>query len=131
MGPNTAYQLKITILGIEPPIWRRVLVPTVITFHKLHKIIQAAFGWQDCHLFNFDFGDVVIHVPDPDYAPGEQYGGAKELSAKRTKIDDLLHEHKKCIYTYDLGDNGYYLSSEKPSPPPKCGMGTRAFQPAP
>ncbi|SHI88436.1 plasmid pRiA4b ORF-3 family protein, partial [Desulfofundulus thermosubterraneus] len=66
---------------------------------------QAAFGWQDYHLFDFDFGDVVVHVPDPDYAPGELYGGAKELNAKRTKIDALLGERKKCVYTYDFGDN--------------------------
>ena len=105
MGPNIVYQLKITIQEIEPPIWRQILVPSGITFHKLHKIIQVAFGWQDYHLFNFDFGDVVVHVPDPDYAPGELYGEVKELSAKRTKIDDLLSERKRCVYTYDFGDN--------------------------
>ncbi|NHM25882.1 plasmid pRiA4b ORF-3 family protein [Desulfofundulus sp. TPOSR] len=105
MGSNVVYQLKITLQEIEPPIWRRVLVPAGITFYKLHKIIQAAFGWQDYHLFDFDFGDVVVHIPDPDYAPGELYGGAKELNAKRTKIDALLSERKKCVYTYDFGDN--------------------------
>ncbi|WP_313884866.1 plasmid pRiA4b ORF-3 family protein [Desulfofundulus sp. TPOSR] len=105
VGSNVVYQLKITLQEIEPPIWRRVLVPAGITFYKLHKIIQAAFGWQDYHLFDFDFGDVVVHIPDPDYAPGELYGGAKELNAKRTKIDALLSERKKCVYTYDFGDN--------------------------
>jgi len=99
------YQLKITLMEIEPPIWRRILVPQNITFYKLHKIIQASFGWQDYHLFDFDLGDVVVHIPDPDYAPGELYGGKKELNAKRTKIDDLLVERKRCIYTYDFGDN--------------------------
>jgi len=44
------YQLKITLREIEPPIWRRVLVLSDITFYKLHKTIQAAFGWQDYHL---------------------------------------------------------------------------------
>jgi hypothetical protein len=105
MGPNTVYQLKITILGIDPPIWRRILVPSGITFHKLHKIIQAAFGWQDYHLFDFHFGDVAVHIPDPEYAPGELHGGIKELNAKRTRIDALLSERKKCVYTYDYGDN--------------------------
>jgi hypothetical protein len=89
MSTNVVYQLKITLEEIEPPIWRRVLVPAGITFHKLHKIIQAAFGWQNYHLFNFDFGDAVVHLPDYDYVPGELYGSTKELSAKRTKIDTL------------------------------------------
>ncbi|HHW39724.1 MAG TPA: plasmid pRiA4b ORF-3 family protein [Syntrophomonadaceae bacterium] len=101
---SNVYQLKITLLEIEPPIWRRILVPQNITFYKLHKIIQASFGWQDYHLFNFDLGDVVVHIPDPDYAPGELYGGKKELNAKRTKIDELLVERKRCTYTYDFGD---------------------------
>lgn len=105
MKSNMLYQLKITLEEIKPPIWRRVLVPTGITFYKLHKIIQATFGWQDYHLFDFDFGDVVVLIPDPDYLPGELHGGARELNAKRTKIDGLLVERKKCIYTYDFGDN--------------------------
>jgi len=54
------YQLKITMEEIEPPIWRRILVPANITFAKLHKIIQTAFGWQDYHLYNFDWRDFVI-----------------------------------------------------------------------
>ncbi|MEW5920361.1 MAG: plasmid pRiA4b ORF-3 family protein [Bacillota bacterium] len=105
MKSKAVYQLKITLQEIEPPIWRRVLVPSGITFYKLHKIIQVAFGWQDYHLFDFNFGDVVVHIPDPDYAPEELYGGAKELNAKRTKIDDLLGGRKRCVYTYDFGDN--------------------------
>lgn len=105
MRSDTVYQLRITLEEIEPPIWRRVLVPSGITFLRLHKIIQAAFGWQDYHLFNFDFGDIVVHIPDPDYAPGELYGPARELNAKRTKIDVLLCERKRCVYTYDFGDN--------------------------
>lgn len=73
-GSDTVYQLKVTLEEIEPPIWRRVLVPSGITFHKLHKIIQAAFGWQDHHLFDFDFGEVVVHLPGSDYAPGSCMG---------------------------------------------------------
>jgi len=78
---------------------------TQFLFTKLHKIIQAAFGWQDYHLFRFDFDDVVVHVPDPDYAPGELYSDKKEMNAKRTKIDILFSERKKCVYIYDFGDN--------------------------
>lgn len=100
------YQLKITIKDIKPPIWRRLLVQENITFYKFHKIIQAAFGWQDYHLFNFHFGDAVICLPDPYYGPDEMYGpGVEELNAKRNKIDDWLDERKEFVYTYDFGDN--------------------------
>jgi hypothetical protein len=80
-------------------------VPENITFNKLHKLIQAAFGWHDYHLFNFHFGDVVGDMPDPDYGPGEIYGDTKQMNARRTKIDDLFVERKQCVYTYGFGDN--------------------------
>lgn len=105
MKTKKVYQLKVTLEEIRPPIWRRILVPSGITFLKLHKIIQAAFGWQDYHLYDFNFGDVVVFIPDPDCAPGELYKRAGELNARRTKIDALFGERRECVYTYDFGDN--------------------------
>jgi len=96
------YQIKVSIMHIKPLVWRRLLVPAGITFNKLHKIIQAAFGWQDYHLYEFDFGDVLVNVPDPEYPLG---AGVMNLNAKREKIDALLPSRKKCVYTYDFGDN--------------------------
>ncbi len=37
-------QLKITLNGSRPPIWRRVQVPGDITLAKLHRGIQAVMG---------------------------------------------------------------------------------------
>ena len=106
LNMGITYQIKISLVDIEPLIWRRIIVPSNITFFKLHKIIQAAFDWQDYHLFNFDFGDTVVCLPDPEYAPGELYGaGVEELNAKKTKIDQLFTEGKTFIYEYDLGDS--------------------------
>ncbi|AST06093.1 hypothetical protein AF2641_03985 [Anoxybacillus flavithermus] len=52
--------------GIRPPIWRRVLVPSHITFDQLHFIIQEAMGWGNDHLYRFDTEDAIIDVPHPD-----------------------------------------------------------------
>ncbi len=99
------YQIKVSILEIKPLAWRRLLVPENITFSKLHKIIQASFGWLDYHLYDFDFGDTVVFFPDPSFGPGELYGEVTELNPRGEKIDSLLRERKKCFYTYDMGDD--------------------------
>ncbi len=39
------FQIKITLLRTAPPIWRRLLVPSVITLSGLHDLLQLAMGW--------------------------------------------------------------------------------------
>jgi hypothetical protein len=33
------YQLKITLAGVRPPVWRRLRVPNSINLKKLHQIL--------------------------------------------------------------------------------------------
>ena len=44
------YQLKISLQGISPMIWRRFLVPETLTLYELHRLVQIGFGWEDYHL---------------------------------------------------------------------------------
>ncbi|WP_413375686.1 plasmid pRiA4b ORF-3 family protein [Alkalihalobacillus sp. 1P02AB] len=97
---RTYYQVKITLQDIEPPIWRRLMIPNGITFFKFHKIIQAAFDWQDYHLFLFEFPDYLIKHPDPDIPLHKV-----EKEPKRVKIDSVFNEHKRFLYEYDFGDS--------------------------
>jgi hypothetical protein len=48
-----AFQYKVTLLGIEPPVWRRIQVPAKYSFWDLHVAIQDATGWLDYHLHAF------------------------------------------------------------------------------
>lgn len=94
------YQVLITIQNIEPSIWRRLLIPSGITFHKFHKIIQAAFDWQDYHLYLFDFKDFLVINSDPD-TPFHEI----EKNPKKVKIDPVFKEYKQFLYEYDFGDS--------------------------
>ena len=40
-------QLKISLKEVEPEIWRRLLIPLNYNLENLHKVIQAAMGWQN------------------------------------------------------------------------------------
>lgn len=37
----------------KPPVWRRVTVPAEFSFARFHYVIQRAFGWMNCHLYQF------------------------------------------------------------------------------
>jgi hypothetical protein len=52
------YQLKATIVGTKPPVWRRVLVEEAASLQDLHFVLQGAFGWYDCHLHEFEIDNV-------------------------------------------------------------------------
>src|SRR5689334_1044109 len=50
------FQFKITLRGIQPPIWRRIQVRDG-TLDKLHEHIQTAMGWTNSHLHRFTIDD--------------------------------------------------------------------------
>ena len=129
---NNALQLKITLEGINPKIWRRLLVKDNITFQKVHDIIQTVMGWGNYHLYSFYIGKERIGLPskfDNDL-----------LNAKKIKLKDMLSLKQKLGYVYDFGDNWehtltvekilndkdaalvpVYLEGERACPPEDCG----------
>ncbi|MEV4167344.1 plasmid pRiA4b ORF-3 family protein [Nonomuraea dietziae] len=54
---GTIHQLKVTLRGVHPPVWRRVHVPSTATLDALHEVIQVAMGWEQQHLHVFGKGD--------------------------------------------------------------------------
>jgi hypothetical protein len=54
---GAVFQFKIMLLGIEPPIWRRIQTKDC-TLDKLHEHIQTAMGWTNSHLHLFKIGGV-------------------------------------------------------------------------
>lgn len=96
-----AYQLKITIKGSKPPIWRRILVPERITFKELHQMIQTAFGWSVDHLYQFEFRSEGVRVVPKEENKSQKF---QYLLSDET-IDSLISVAGKFTYIYDCGDN--------------------------
>jgi len=98
-------QFKIQIEDItKPPVWRKVLVPETFTFHKFHLVIQAAFGWENCHLYQFSEkgsgSGETIGIPSE-----EEWDGPISDSGSKKLKDVFLKEGKRYLYIYDLGDD--------------------------
>ena len=65
------YELKITLCGSNPAIWRRVQVPGRIKLNRLHDVLQVVMGWTDSHLHQFRVGSVIYCLPSDDaFYPG-------------------------------------------------------------
>ena len=54
-----AIQIHVALDDIEPPIWRRLVVSLDTTLAELHHILQAAMGWTDSHLHDFQVGGLT------------------------------------------------------------------------
>ena len=94
-------QLKITLCGTNPLIWRRILIPDSITFFDLHHIIQISMGWTNSHYFEFTVGDYEIGYLNEKFDQSESLADANIITA-----DILLaKEGMKFMYLYDFGDH--------------------------
>jgi hypothetical protein len=108
------FQFKIQLKDItRPPVWRTVTVPAQFSFAKLHRVIQAAFGWQNAHLYQFSpqgFGSApVISVPYPNQDLWEDTS-VQLLNAAKTKLSDIFTQEKQhYTYIYDFGDNWVHV----------------------
>lgn len=93
------FQLKVSLRGIKPPIWRRVLVDGSATLLQVHDVIQAAFGWWNYHLHEFRIGGRDYGVPDPDWDM------RTVLDETRYRIDQVAGGGDRFRYLYDFGDD--------------------------
>jgi hypothetical protein len=128
------YQLKVTLLGTSPPIWRRLLVPADLTLAQLHDVLQAAMGWQECHMHEFSAGGRHFGRPNPE----DRFMGMTPVENERTvRLSRVLRRvGAKVVYTYDFGDSWEHsialekrLCAAPTTAYPVCTGGERACPP--
>ncbi len=125
------YQLKVTIEGIHPPIWRRIQVPSEFTLPQLHAVLQIAMGWTNSHLHGFRLGEQFFTEPDPDY------DGMNVIDERQISLSQIAPEvGARFVYEYDFGDSWEHaVVVEQILPPetgvayPRCIGGKRACPP--
>lgn len=109
--PATAvYTLKVTLLDLEPEIWRTIEVKGDTTLAKLHQVLQGAMGWENCHMHLFKVGKQLYGVPSDDDLPMED--------EREVTVAELLPKTgKTMIYTYDMGDDWHHeITAQKVAP---------------
>ncbi len=129
----SSYQLKITLVGLEPTIWRQVLVPGDVNLAGLHWVIQCVMGWSNSHLHMFHVGKQRFGPKTPDWDDVQD--------ERKVILQDIAPKAgTKFFYEYDMGDSWMHqvkiekitqlesgfqkpecLAGERVCPPEDCG----------
>ena len=87
-------RLRVTLLNVEPAVFRVMDVPAAVTLPELHDLLQAAVGWTDSHLHQFVTDEARYGVADLD-----------AMEDERDETGVLLRDLPPQFgYLYDFGD---------------------------
>jgi hypothetical protein len=132
-------ELRVELLLMPLPVWRRILIPGTYSFWDLHVAIQDAMGWDDKHLHQFTLDDpdsgerIRLGIPDDSgfYGVNEVLPGWEHRVGRFMKIEAL-----PVLYTYDFGDEWQHeiqleatLQADKSQVLPRCLDGEGACPP--
>ncbi len=102
-------ELRASMCGLAPEIWREFLLEEDATFGDLHEAIQDAGPWSDYHLWEFAVQDgkwpkAIAKHPEA----GDIYEGREVPVAADLKLAEFFtRKGMTCLYHYDFGDDWY------------------------
>lgn len=112
---ETVYQIKVTLLGSEPEIWRRVQLSGDTDLENLHLVLQAVMDWEDYHMHRFVAGERSLGV-DEDFMPDPE-------SERRVTLRELApRPGVRILYEYDFGDGWEHEVLIEALMPPRSGL---------
>ena len=95
---RSVYRLRITLRDVDPAVWRVIEVLGDTTLRTLHRILQAAMGWENRHLHVFKVGSVLYGEPDPDF-------DLDITNQRGVRLSQIAFAGKeRFTYEYDFGD---------------------------
>jgi hypothetical protein len=129
------YQFKVTLLHIDPRIWRRIQVKDC-SVDKLHECIQTAMGWTNSHLHRFEIQGIVCGDPELVCDNPESFVGINSREAMVSQMVPQSGSRFQFSYEYDFGDCWRHevlfegcLASDRGVRYPKCLEGERCCPP--
>jgi hypothetical protein len=103
-APALLCQLRVTLGGIEPGIWRRLEMPGNANLGWLHAVLQVAMGWTNSHLHQFLVGKDLY--TDPSFELEELDRGPHILDEHGVTLAEIAPcEKAEFAYEYDFGDS--------------------------
>lgn len=121
-------QLRVSIVGSEPAIWRLLEIDPFLALDRVHEVIQTAVGWRDSHLHSFTDTDPFVrlravngHVREPRrWVPLDLLeDNDGDLPEKDWTLGQVLTPESGLFYEYDFGDGWIHrleLTGTLPAP---------------
>ena len=100
--PSNKYVLIMRLRDTD--IWRKIVITGNYSFADLHTIIQIAFGWEDCHIHQFEVGKMIIGNYDDEEMDLDDYTDAFRFEDD-VNLELILLNYKNFVYCYDFGDD--------------------------
>ncbi|WP_198038618.1 plasmid pRiA4b ORF-3 family protein [Planococcus lenghuensis] len=102
-------QFKVKLMRTSPPVWRRLLVDSRMSFANFHHVLQAAFDWDGDHLHSFRMtridgksGKEALIEPSDEHVGFLLQDDTLEEQEERL-ADWFRVEKDRAVYTYDFG----------------------------
>jgi len=118
---RVVYQLLLTLRDVEPPIWRRLLVPGGTTLKVHHDDIQAAMGWYDAHLREFRIDGVRYGMPDVV----DDWDDEPLVDDRRVRLSRVAAEARGFSTSTTSATTGTWTSSWRRCSPPTLRVATQ------
>lgn len=82
------YRIRVDLDNSWPPIWRRLDVRSDAKLDVVHQVVQAAFGWEDRHLYRFSLGgdplDATSESREWPVTTRESVSSVRQLATRAT-----------------------------------------------
>lgn len=102
-----AFELMVTLELDVYQATRKIIVPSNISFKKIHEVLQSVYDWKNYHLYDFTVYDrrneqqilrIVPFKEDLEYDD-------KAILMENHILSEFISKDKDIIYTYDMGDD--------------------------
>ena len=96
---ESLYQMKITLIGSKPPIWRRLIVKDNVRLDELHSVLQITMGWSNYHAHQYRLRNLYIGIRDQEL-------DMDITDERKVYLRDIISNPKDSfVYEYDFGDS--------------------------
>lgn len=113
------FQIRVDLLHVKPPVWRRLVLPGDLTLDRVHVVVNQALGWTDSHLHRFRTGNgrnASYFLSRFDVSEGQT--GILEDGVRLDQVIGGVGD--KFWYDYDFGDGWEHtirVEAVLPAPP--------------